>query len=62
MVNSYYQESDDRLKGLSLIDAERLLARFLYGASAKQLAREYGVAHTTAYRLLRKKDCFRRSR
>ena len=35
----------DRSKGLSSIDAERLLARFQQGASAKKLACEYGVAH-----------------
>jgi DNA invertase Pin-like site-specific DNA recombinase len=45
----------DRSKGLSSIDAERLLARFQQSASAKKLACEYGVAHTTVYRLIQKR-------
>jgi len=44
----------DRSKGLSVSDAEQLLARFWRGVPIKHLAREYGVAHTTVYRLLRK--------
>lgn len=36
------------------MDAARLLARFQQGASVKELASEYGVAHTTVYRLIQK--------
>ena len=44
----------DQSKGPSVSDADQLLARFQQGVPIKQLAREYRVAHTTVYRLLRK--------
>ncbi len=44
----------DRSKGLSAADAKQVIARARQGASKKRLAREYGVAHKTVYRLLRK--------
>jgi DNA invertase Pin-like site-specific DNA recombinase len=48
------QEHYDRSKGLSAAAVDEVLTRFADGASAKRLAREYGVAHTTVYRLLSK--------
>lgn len=47
---AHYNQS----KGLTEVDAEQLLSRFLRGAPVLQLAREYGVAHSTVYRLFRK--------
>lgn len=48
------QEHYDRSKGLSEEVAMQVLARLKSGESAKKLAREYKVAHTTVYRLFRK--------
>jgi len=44
----------DRSKGLRPEAAEQVLTRLRAGESAKRLAREYGVAHTTVYRLLKR--------
>jgi Helix-turn-helix domain of resolvase len=44
----------DHSKGMSPDEAEEALALFRQGVSAKRLAREYQIAHTTVYRLLRK--------
>jgi Helix-turn-helix domain len=48
------QEHYDKSKGLAAADAEWALDRLRQGESVKRLAREFGVAHTTIYRLLRR--------
>jgi hypothetical protein len=48
------QQHYDRSKGLRPEMAEQVLVRLRAGESAKKLARELGVAHTTIYRLMRK--------
>jgi hypothetical protein len=50
------QEHYDRSKGLATDAATEALARLKAGESAKGLAQEYGVAHTTIYRLLTNSD------
>ena len=47
------QDHYDRSKGLAEEAAMQVLARLRNGESATRLAREYGVAHTTIYRLLK---------
>jgi hypothetical protein len=46
------QRHYDQSKGLSKADTNQLLARLQQGEAVKQLAREFGIAHTTVYRLL----------
>lgn len=48
------QQHYDQSKGLPEDLASQVLARLRAGESAKRLACELGVAHTTIYRLLRK--------
>jgi len=50
------QSHYDRSKGLSASAAEQVVVGLAQGMSAKQLAREYKVAHTTVYRLLGKES------
>jgi hypothetical protein len=47
------QEHYDQSKGLSDAATEQLLSRSRQGVPKMHLAREFGVAHSTVYRLLR---------
>jgi response regulator of citrate/malate metabolism len=47
------QQHYDKSKGLSAATAAEVITQFSQGKSAKQLAGEFGVAHTTVYRILR---------
>jgi hypothetical protein len=49
------QQHYDRSKGLSADEAVQVVEHYQRGASVKRIAREFGVAHTTVYRLLRKR-------
>jgi len=46
----------NRSRGLAPVDAEQFAARFRNGIPKRQLAKEYGIALTTANRLLRKRQ------
>jgi hypothetical protein len=46
----------DRSKGLSQVEAERLIAEFDAGVPKRQLARDFGVDRATVKRLLRRQQ------